>query len=374
MKKLLSIIFVITILITPLASVRASEEIGFLEGLSNTYELESYQTLQNIYGDMQIEDFGDIVDINFRLSFSGNVNSKKAFENNQYMRVNGFLQINIIETENSISEEERYYPQPFDQMTANFNAEIVSIFNDGIYLRLSEVNVTAQGVGDEELDDMNAFLEEISPYKYNWYKIPMSALTANAQDGLTYEFGEDFNTELFEPETIIKYFQENDIKTAIGNYIKDIFLLIKDETGMTDEKYNQAVEMIDLAVDTKFFNLKDIVSGRNIGFKFFTFNKNSIINLIQGIGEIIGETLTYDDIKEIRTMMSKFNLAGIYRINNEYKVVDNFLIKLTLRNIESLIESNIKYRYKIRNFNDAPAVNAPTDYNEIEDLATLLSY
>ena len=282
-------------------------------------------------------------------------------------------QIEIIKTENSRSDDERYFPQPFEQLTANFNGELVSIFDDGIYFRLSEINLGAKAMTESNLSEMNDFLEKISPFRNEWYRIPMSALTANTQDDLAYELGENFDTELFEPETVVRYFQENDIKTAISNYTKDILSQMQDVIGISDTEYAQAVEIIDLISNTQFFNLRDVISGRNAGFKFFTFNKGSIINMIQGIGKIIGETLSYDDIKEIRKMLSKFSLAGIYRINNEFKVIDNFLIKLTLRDIESLIESNIKYRYKISNFNKTSQVNAPSDYTEIDGLEALES-
>ncbi len=324
MKKLISFLAALIIFAIPLSYINADNEVNFLEALSNTYELESYKMLQGIYGDFKIDDYGDKIDGNFRLSLSGNVNSDTAYENNNGSRVNGYFEIN--------HREGQY--KSFDQLVVNLSGEVVSMFGDGIYVRLNDLRINTIGMDPVDIEDINEFLAEINQFKNQWYKIPIENLTDNANEEVGYEFGEGFAEELIDPEALVKYFQENNIKTAIGEILKNIATEIKEQGDMTDEEYNWTIDAIDLIIETKFFNQRDIVSGRNIGFKFFSFSKSAVINLIRDITEVFGETLESYELTELREALSKFNLAGIYRINSEYDLIDNLLIKLTLRNID----------------------------------------
>ena len=364
MKKLISFLIALIIFAFPFSAINANEEIGFLNALSNTYELESYTMLQGFYGDFKVDDWGDKADGHFRLSFSGNVNSEEPFRNNQYFRINGYLQINYTEGEY----------RPFDQLIVNLSGEMTSVFSDAIYVRLNDLQMNGRGMTVDDIQGMNELAQEINQLKGIWYRIPIENLTDNAGEEMSYEFGDDFTTELIDSETIVGYLQNDDIKTAIGEYFKAFLLELKEQGEMTDEEYGQALEAIDLIVATDLFNQRDIVSGRNIGFKFFNFNKGAVIDLIQNIAGIFGETLTDYDLQDLRDILSKFNLAGIYRINTEHSIVDNFLVKLTLRDMENLKEMHVDYRYKISNFNNAPEVSAPTDYIEIEESETYIPY
>jgi len=364
MKKLILLLTALIIFAFPFSAINANDEIGFLEAFSNTHKLTSYKMLQGFYGDFKVDDYGDKADGYFRLSFSGNVNSDEPFENDQYSRVNGYLQINYTEGEY----------RPFDQFIVNLSGEVISIFGDGIYVRLNDLQMNGKGMTADDIRGMDEFIQEINQLKGVWYRIPMESFTDNAGEEMTYEFGDDFATELIDPETIVGYLQNDDIKTAIGEYFKAFLLELKKQGEMTDEEYGQALEAIDLIAATDFFNRRDIVSGRNIGFKFFNFNKGAVINLVQNIAEVFGETLTDYDLQDLRDALSRFNLAGIYRINTEHNIIDNFLVKLTLRNMESLEEMHVNYRYKISNFNDAPEVSAPADYVEIEESGTYIPY
>jgi hypothetical protein len=364
MKKLISFLAALIIFAIPFSYINADDEVNFLEALSNTYELESYTILQGIYGDFKIKNYGNLIDGNFRLSFSGNVNSDEAYENNNRSRVNGYLRINYHEGEDG----------SFDQLTVNLSGEIVSIFGDGIYMRLNDLRINTMGMEPVHIEDINESLAEINQFKNQWYRIPIENLTGNANEEVGYEFGEGFLEELIDPETLVEYFQGNDIKTAIGEILKNIATEIKEQGDMTDEEYNWAMDVIDLIIETKFFNQRNIVSGRNIGFKFFSFSKSAVINLVQDLAEILGETFESYELAELRETLGKFNLAGIYRINSEYDLIDNLLIKLTLRNIDELEEFHLKYRYKISNFNDAPQISAPTDYMGIEETEIYIPY
>jgi len=364
MKKLISFLVALIIFAIPFSYINADDEVNFLEALSNTYELSSYTILQGIYGDFKIKNYGNLIDGNFRLSFSGNVNSDEAYENNNRSRVNGYLRINYHEGEDG----------SFDQLTVNLSGEVVSIFGDGIYMRLNDLRINTMGMEPVHIEDINESLAEINQFKNQWYRIPIENLTGNANEEVGYEFGEGFLEELINPETLVEYFQGNNIKTAIGEISKDIATEIKEQGDMTDEEYNWAMDAIDLIIETKFFNQRNIVSGRNIGFKFFSFSKSAVTNLVQNIVEIFGETLESYELAKLRETLGKFNLAGIYRINSEYDLIDNLLIKLTLRNIDELEEFHLKYRYKISNFNDASQISAPTDYTDIEETGMYIPY
>lgn len=364
MKKLISFLTALIIFIIPFSYVSADTEINFLKALLNTNELKSYKILQNISGNFKVEEYGDVLDGNFRLSFSGNVNNDNAYENKSSSRVTGYAQINHLEGEN----------KSFDKLTINFNGEIISIFSNGIYLRLNDIKINGTGISQTDLNEINDFLLSINEFKNQWYKIPTDILTNNVNEKIPYNFEEVFAEDLINSETLAEYFQGNDIKTNIGEILKTLVSEYKKQGYMANEEYDNAIKAIDLIINTNFFNKRDIVSGRNTGFKFFTFNKASIINLIKNIANIFGKTIEDYELAELRSILSKFNLAGIYRINTEYDVIDNLLVKLTLRNLEELTKCSINYRYKISNFNNAPKIKAPADYIDIEETGIYIPY
>ncbi|MBN2087216.1 hypothetical protein JW758_02610 [Candidatus Peregrinibacteria bacterium] len=370
MKKIFATILIIIIFIAPLTVVQANDEVGFLDGSTNIYKLNSYKIIQTISGNMKVDDYGDIMDMNYKFFISGNANNKKYFESDSYSRINGTIMINLIESEKSLSSI------PFSQLTINLSGEVTSIFNDGLYLRLSELDVIAKDIGESELNGMNDFLKGISDFKGKWYKIPASDLSELNQASLESEYGSAIDTELFQPETVIEYFKENDIKTGFGEYIKDVMGLMNEYGGVDNEEYEIMTYFIDRLVETEFFNIRDVVSGRNTGFKFFTFNKSSIINIIKDIAEKMNIEIGYAELNELRSGLNKFSIAGLYRVNKENDILDNLFIKFTLRNIENLINFNMNYRYKIVSF-DAPKVSAPkeyVDFMDIMDIQDLMMY
>ena len=115
---------------------------------------------------------------------------------------------------------------------------------------------------------------------------------------------------------------------------------------------------------SKLFTEREVVTGRNIGFKFFNINKAAIMNLMEDAAKIFDEEMSTEDKLMIRAGLGKVSLSGMYRVENIYDLIDNLRVRLRLRNIGPLVNLELNYRYKLSDMNKENSIKAPTEYKE----------
>ena len=127
---------------------------------------------------------------------------------------------------------------------------------------------------------------------------------------------------------------------------------------------DEALEGIKMALETKLFTERQMVTGQNSGFRFFSLNKTSIVSFLQQFASLIGEELTDEDITVIRSALSKVSLSGIYRVEDIYGLIDNLLIRFKISETGPVKNLELNYRYKVSDLNKDNTIAVPTEFEE----------
>jgi hypothetical protein len=348
----LALALIMTLILIPMTQTRAQEEENkttFLQALANVNELDSYQLQQGIGGKgyFRNDELGESFSLNFRLSTNGNVFNNSILDKDQQSRVHLYAKLETMERGDL----------GFDSVTLNANLEIMIEAGTKLYVKLNEINISAEGMdeADKAMLDQAEMMSNF--YKGEWYSLDLETLAAEDEEVMeTQQLQEDFLKELS---------QNGSVKSAVDLLIDNQLSSLEEEGMLSESEKNDIVSGVEQFWDTRFFNKRTIVSGRNEGFTFFFLNKWKLIDFIK---EMAGSNLTETEANEMDSIIRKMSLAGIYRINPEHDLLDNFLVKYSLRDLGVAKDFSLTYRQKISRFNDAIQFDFPqsaTDFEEI---------
>lgn len=144
MKKFLSILLAVVLINSSLILATHAEEeneLSFFETVENMSELNSYSVDQILSGYLRLEE--DDIDYigNFRIKTESKVINQDVFAADSHMDLKGSL---------TLTAEDK--DAPFGKLIAGFRAEFITIFGDGSYLRLNNLNLSARGVPEDEME------------------------------------------------------------------------------------------------------------------------------------------------------------------------------------------------------------------------------
>lgn len=206
MKKFLSILLAVVLINSSLILATHAEEeneLSFFETVENMSELNSYSVDQILSGYLRLEE--DDIDYigNFRIKTESKVINQDVFAADSHMDLKGSL---------TLTAEGK--DAPFEKLIAGFRAEFITIFGDGSYLRLNNLNLSARGVPEDEMEEYfefrNELQNEINKIKGIWYYIPQDDLLGN-------EFGAGFDQQM-----ILDELREKGLKETYRNLLKDM--------------------------------------------------------------------------------------------------------------------------------------------------------
>jgi len=359
MKKLLTILTVVLLFSLSFVFYQTkAEDTTFFDAIENLNELESYNVHQSFYGDFQVDDWGDKINGEYRLTITETVNNKKSWEADKYSRINGIMTFNY-------KGDEEY--KPFDKLVMELRGEVISIFNNSIYLKLDHLGISAEGIEEGDQEEIDEVLSAISNYQNTWYRIDMSEFTDIMSDEVSDKMYYDINEDLTDPTAIAERFEEKGFKEGLMEVIDEMLVALKDSGEITETDLDEISKAVEHVLETKFFTTKNIESGRSAGFTTFRFNRSSIIQLAKTLANEFGEDLSSYDINELRSALNNISMSGMYRMNEIYGICDNFLIKFSLRNLDILKKLRVNYRYKVSGINNGSSIKAPANFIELED-------
>lgn len=361
MKKILSSLIVFGLLLVNNIPAQAEGNPDLFEAFMNMTKLESYASLQTMTGTVKFKEGEQIGNIKFKLNFKSNVNNVAAFQSNSATEISGHVNLTM----------EGPGEKPFDAVNANFKADLVLVSEEGFYARLKEVNFEATGVPEKDmtsyLEGQQALKTQLAPVLNEWFFVPIADLSglSQAQPGLE---------GLFSQEEILKNLQEVGLKETYTNLARESIQAQVEAGLMTEEDAVLSNEIINMILAAKFLRTKTITQGNNKNFQAFALDKRLISGLVKEIAERQGEQLSERDLQQLEMILSQVGFSGIYRVNPEHRIYDNFLVRLRLREIEDLKLFEISYRLRITQINSAREVVAPADYKTLEESGFSIPY
>lgn len=344
MKKLLSFILILAVALTHGKALLAqSDSISFFEALGNFGKLNGYKLIQSFYGNMELEEYEDHLTGEYRLTFNTVTDNDNR---SSFSRVSAYMKfVNLSESNDST---------PFKEMAVQANGEVIVKNQEEIYFKLNNFNISMMDAEPYATLDVENWISMSELYKGVWFHVTASELTA--ADG---EFNNDLDIE--------KYIEfENEFKEEPKEAILSLTeqALEDSDADLTETEVQQVLGAMGLALNTNLFIQRDVVAGRNTGFKFFNMSKSAIMGFFVELGKIIGEELTEEDLSEIRNALGKVSISGIYRIEDTLGVIDNLLVRLRLSDIELVKWLEVNYRYKLSDLNEENKISAPGEYEE----------
>ncbi len=313
---------------------------SFFGALSNFGKLEDYKLIQSFYGKLNFEEFGDHISAEYRLTINSIVDEDR---DSSFNRVSAFVKF--------YNHKEVNDSTPFKEMTIQANGEMIADSQEDLYFKLVNFNIGLVEPEPFAVLDVEQMMASSDLYKGTWYHMSASDLG-------------DTNGEEIEVEEYLEFenqFKKEPKKAILG--ITEQALIDSDESFMEDE-IEEIMQAVALGLETKLFMERDVVAGRNEGFKFFNMNKSAIINFFVELGELLDEELTANDISEIRSALSHVSVSGIYRIENVHGIIDNLLVRFKLSDVEPVNNLELNYRYKLSDMNKDNKVTPPANYEE----------
>lgn len=351
MKKLLSLVLFACLLILPVNPIFAADEpVSFLDALGNLSKIEDYKLVQSFYGNVEYNNETDNIGAEYRISISSAVDNGASADS--FNRINAYLKFT---NHNEVSDS-----TPFKEMTVQASGELIALNQTDLYVKLSDFNVGLTDSRPFALADIENAKSMVEPFKGVWYHAGVEEL---ATENLTTEMSAQIDVDKY--IGIEEQFKE-DPKEAILGLTE--MMLQDSESGLTEEDTANILEAVKMALETKFFIVKQMVAGQNAGFNFFTLNKSSIIGFLEQFATLIGEELTAEDEAMFRSVLSKVNLSGIYRIEGVYGLIDNLLMRFKMNETGPIKNLELNYRYKASDLNKNNVISAPSEYEELSDL------
>ncbi|HHA18543.1 MAG TPA: hypothetical protein ENK70_02435 [Methylophaga sp.] len=344
MKKLIAYLVICALLILPANSLLASANtVSFFEALSNVATIEDYKLVQSFYGNAEFDESGDHVSAKYRISVSSVVDGGNRIDN--FNRLSAYVKF--------INHNEVTDSTPFKEMTIQANGEIITRNQQDIYFKINNFHIgLTQPLPFAVIDIENA-MAMADLYRGTWFHTSPTELAMDK-----------FDEEVIDVEEYIALEEQlkEDPKEAILELAE--LILADTDSGFSEEEMKDFLEGVSLTLETKLFTEREVVAGRNTGFRFFNLNKGAIVNLMREAAQILYESMNKDDESVIRAGLSKVSMSGIYRVEDVHNLIDNLLIRFRLRDIGPVLNLELNYRYKLSDINKENSVKAPTTYEE----------
>ncbi len=331
----------------PLAHADDKNVVKVLFGNSN--DLQSFKSLQAFFGTASVGNDDRDLDITYRLSFNSLFDKQEQLSD--FSRVNLYVKI---DNKSDITSTE-----PFREAVLQLNMQVMSIDEKDVYLRLDRVNIQLE----EALDSAKQYVAIaeglVGAYKGQWFHMSL--------DDLNSEFGNQISPR-FDSKVLLDFGKNYEADPDIAlEELADTIVMQSPET-LGEEDALIIKDGIKLLLDSKLFNQRDIVAGKNKGFKFFNLNKAGMIDLLTSFGELFEEDVTDADLEEVRDFSKKVSLSGIYRVSEEFGFMDNLLLRLKLKNMDGIKNMTMNYRLKLNDIGKQNNISAPDDFTTFEAL------
>lgn len=346
MKRILSYLVICALLVMPVNSLlAASNDVSFFEALGNFSGIEDYKLIQSFYGNVDFEEDSDHISAEYRISVSSVVDG--GSRTNNFSRVSVFVKLT--------NHNEATDSTPFKEMTIQANGEVITRNQKDVYFKLNNFNIGLTESLPFAVMDVENILAMADLYRGTWFHTSATELATNKLSEKDIEIDVDKYMAL-----------ENKLKEEPKEAIIELSeLALKDSNaGFSKQEMNDFLEGISLALNTKIFTEREVVAGRNMGFKFFNLNKGSIIKFMGEMAKIFGEKMSPADELMIRTGLSKVSLSGIYRIEEGNNLIDNLLIRFRLKDVGPMSKLELNYRYKLSDIHKENSIKPPTEYEE----------
>ena len=348
MKKFFASVLTLGILLTPVSSLSATDEISFWQAMGNLANIKDCKSIQSFYGNMDFMENEEHISADFRISISSTVEDGT----DSFGRISAFLKFT---NHNEINDA-----TPFREMTVQANGEMVTQNQNDLYLKLNNFNIGFEEPLPLAVLDAENIMATVDLYRGTWYHSTTSELVAD-----------EAAIDLEEYMALNEQMKE-DPKGAIYNLTE--MTLHDSEPTLSEEEIGEIMNAIGLLLEARLFTEREVVAGRNTGFRFFNLNKGAIMNLATEIATALGEEITYEDKLALKSALGKFSLSGIYRTENTHGIIDNLLIRLKLREAGPVKNLELSYRFKLWDIDKENSVKAPTEYEELENVLGVGSY
>lgn len=357
MRKLFSIALAVLILTLYLSIANTnaeehSESISFFESTENLQKFKSYGINQAISGHFEGGDEFFNYHGTFYLKINADVYNQKPYEPDNDMLIRGNLQIT--------AEGE---DKPFDTLWVNVRGKAIQITNEGLYVRLDTLDLTASGVPENDKDNYLEFKtgldQDLRPIKGNWFYVPeevyISEATADLPEGL-------------DQETIRENLKEKGIKETYRELITDLLTEIAINETIEKEAQKKAQKIIDDFFATNFFTSRLVTRGAQKGYMSHILSKQRVVDFLLRTAQTLEEPISEFDPAELNNFLRKFYLSIMTHENTEHRIYDGFRVRLLLNDIFLLDRFGITFSYKVNEINEGGPIRRPDQFSHYETL------
>jgi hypothetical protein len=356
MKKILSLVFVFAMLLNAAGNAAFARFDGptWFQSMDNLQKLRNYSLVQAISGDVTGQADGQSGSGNFTFNIKSDIVNRGNFKTDSKNTMDGKIRF-------ALQGKER----PFNDAEIGFRLSVISLDKFGVYFRVENMDLNANGILKKDLKDYldfkTEFAKAIDPIKWQWIRIPNQYLKDQLGQGVPMDL------EGFDAKAMQKDITKNGFKKAIQKAIKaQINTQVKDGQ-MEKEEAAKAQALVDRFFNTEFFKLKSVSGVGKEDSTTFALNNNRILEFIKGASEEMGEAITKTDLADVQAMLGKFNLNGLFHQNAEFGIFDRLKVKLIVKNVEQLDRLQINYGMKIGNINAVAAIKPPAKSINLDD-------
>ncbi len=310
-----------------------------LTALSNLAQLKNYKAQQSVYGSFE---FSEDVRISgqYRLSVNSSVNKSSLTKGLQHSRVSLFVTLK--------GEADEAGEKPFDSVTVNASGEMIGVDDTDLYLRLADLNVSAQGLKGSDQQGLSTAVESFQKAKGQW--LHLSLADSLSQDPELSAMVEGFLESLKNGG--------EDLKAGLEGFFESILDEAVAEGGMSEEEKSQAMAAFKSFWSARLFYQRPILSGPNQGMTFFSLNKAALLGWAES-----SFGLAEEEMAEIKRIAPGFSLGGMYRIAGD--LMDTGLIRFGIKMPEEGVSFSMATRFRVSDIGKASTVSVPTQFIEM---------
>lgn len=337
----------------------AKNPVTLFESAENMQKMKSYKMNQTFLGGVTVtpDDKAEFekIDVQMRLGVSSQVVNLEPYKSNTKNLLSGDITLKA-EGEN----------KPFESLVLSFRADLITIVNDGIYARLQTLSLDARGIGPEDEEDYREFREEfdaeIKKIKNQWVYIPEDYFTGELEEGMPDEF-----RSMVDQEALLKDFKDKGVEQTYKTLLEDLIKTLYKNGEISADEQTVYNELLEEFFKTEFFSAKPILHGIHKGGTYFSLDKKNIMRFVEMMAEKLGEEISQRDKLELRTLLTKFSVSGLYKTDEKNRIFDVFRLKLAVRNIEELTGLKLEYGYKISKINEIERISEPDEFTHIDN-------
>ncbi len=362
-KKIISIVFILILCanIIKVNAVHAKADepnpVTFFESIDSLLKLNNYSIKQTFTGGLSLNDGSDI-DGNYKFIIDSDILKKDDYKRDINSTIRGHINLRM-----------KGEDKAFDNLIINVRGKVIIYSGKEMFVQLQHADLFARGVPEAEKENYNEFREElktqINKFKGKW---------VHFSNDLYNEYYSTFNLEISDTESlpdeeeIIKSLQKEGFRKTIESYTESIIDLSIKNSGMTDEEAASMKEIFNEILKVKFFKTKTIKAGDKKGFTSFRINRSGLLMFIKKVAKITEETLPEEGVSIIKGYLEKFSLSGAYHEDKNNRIIDEFKVRLSFKDLMLLKHLQITYNEKISQINSLKRFRKPTNATPIEDL------